>query len=914
MFARLWWKEYRVFGPVWLILVVAAGLLQWLFLSVHSEDSRTGGLTFSALCWAVLYAFAAGSAALSGERESKTLGFLDALPVARVVLWLGKASFVLVSTFGTETRDPLEIYGYPELSRLFGTVLFEAVAWGLLWSSLSKNPLLAGVMGVLSVYASAAVISLLPGMDVTLAKNEFVPPAVVPARLGVALVALAVSGLVMAWRPLGRSSSRSRLAVPEAPTIRLRASSTGRSLIWQACREGWTTWVLIGLVVLLGPFAVEMTASPSANLLGKVLWLLASLVAGVSVFGTENASGSRRFLVQHGVAPATVWWQKLLVWGVAMGSIAGLFLAFAWSMGRTPGLKEAESAKMLVAFSLALLNAFAVGVLCGMEITRRMTAALVGVIVLIAVLPIQLGLVLNEMVPSWAGFLVPLILVAASGAWSGDWLMEREGARPWLRLGIWLVVPMGLLFGSYVTYRAYGVPDVRPQFVGATVQAPAPPADQDAALAYEQAAALIRPMLGLTLAVDGSTMPVIEEIIERDWDPGLSQVVAYWKSNLPAIERARKASTLPTGRFADATGMTIGGNPGRPLQGLRAIDKLLALDTRERLSRGDLPGAWDDILAQLRMAHQIGSNAPTMTRTLLATAIHHRSVGLAFHWLGANGQSPEILGRALADLKVLPTLPHPSTMIQVESSIIERSLDLSGDELIGLLWPPDSIRPTSTLERLWFARVVAAPWERQRARRVGRLWIARQLAQFWLEPYQRPAIADFLAREDPIHLEQERGLSRWLLPDLPGVLDRLDRELVGRRALDQAVAIEAWKLGHDGKYPETLEDLVTKVVGDGPPPVGPGPQILINPRRIPGLLDRLPLDPYSGGPFRYARFEGQEVPLPNRPDLGPSTLPSNLKPGQRFLYSVGPDRKDDGGRAVYWTGSVDGIDLTFPLP
>lgn len=100
MLARLWWKEFRMFRPLWPILVLAAGLIQWLLLSTGSPDARSGALTVASVSWAVLYAFAAGAAAFAGERESKTLGFLDALPVPRGTLWLGKVSFAFVSTFG----------------------------------------------------------------------------------------------------------------------------------------------------------------------------------------------------------------------------------------------------------------------------------------------------------------------------------------------------------------------------------------------------------------------------------------------------------------------------------------------------------------------------------------------------------------------------------------------------------------------------------------------------------------------------------------------------------------------------------------------------------------------------------------------------------------------------------------------
>jgi hypothetical protein len=65
-----------------------------------------------------------------------------------------------------------------------------------------------------------------------------------------------------------------------------------------------------------------------------------------------------------------------------------------------------------------------------------------------------------------------------------------------------------------------------------------------------------------------------------------------------------------------------------------------------------------------------------------------------------------------------------------------------------------------------------------------------------------------------------------------------------------ALALQAWHAEH-GAYPDTLDALV------------------------PGTLDALPRDPFSGGPVKYRR-EGDEY----------------------VLYSVGPDRKDDGGRAV----------------
>ena len=70
---------------------------------------------------------------------------------------------------------------------------------------------------------------------------------------------------------------------------------------------------------------------------------------------------------------------------------------------------------------------------------------------------------------------------------------------------------------------------------------------------------------------------------------------------------------------------------------------------------------------------------------MTACHIHHQAVGLAFDWLGDARQTPETIRRALDDLKALPPLPNLVETLQVESSIIERSLDLSANELADAL-------------------------------------------------------------------------------------------------------------------------------------------------------------------------------------------------------------------------------------
>ena len=93
MYARLWWKDARQFWPIWLVLIVAAAVTQWMMLIFVGGSARFGGLGISALIWASLYALAVGAAAFAGERETGTLTLLDHLAADRSVVWAGKVSF-----------------------------------------------------------------------------------------------------------------------------------------------------------------------------------------------------------------------------------------------------------------------------------------------------------------------------------------------------------------------------------------------------------------------------------------------------------------------------------------------------------------------------------------------------------------------------------------------------------------------------------------------------------------------------------------------------------------------------------------------------------------------------------------------------------------------------------------------------
>ena len=339
--------------------------------------------------------------------------------------------------------------------------------------------------------------------------------------------------------------------------------------------------------------------------------------------------------------------------------------------------------------------------------------------------------------------------------------------------------------------------------------------------------------------------------------PEKDKVVAFWKSNQEAIALAHKASSLPRARFeADLASRTIASNPGELLRGMKILGQLLALDTRERLSRGDLPGT---------RRHPRPVPDELAARDLLADAhsdddaiqLHHQAVGLAFGWLGHVHQTPETIRRALGDLKALLPLPNLIETIQIQILDHRAVARPVVEQLAEAFKIPGFLR--STADILIFTKLTAAPWERLRTRRICRRLIAEELSIARQEPWQR----DPHTREREISylVYQSSRLTRLIFPSFEMVLIRLDNEAVGRRALEQAVALIAWKLDHGGKYPDKLQDIV------------------------PGLLDRLPLDPYSGRSFScYHPVRRANALVPLR---GSEIL---LHPARLSLYSTASAR------------------------
>jgi ABC-type transport system involved in multi-copper enzyme maturation permease subunit len=906
MFARLWWKDLRQFGPACAVIGLAAGAGMWLAAAWIDEASIRASLGFGlALVAPCLYAMAVGAAAFAGEREAGMLRWLDALPAPRGAVWKHKAGFALVSTAALAAGLGILAYAVLGVNSLYGSpgpgmvfVLSVAAAcWGLLASATTRSVLVAAVLGV--------VLFLVVHLTISGGLSGASPdPSPVRHALA-ALAALGASALVFvrsapperssagrdwAWPRLRRE--RAGRLVAASPTW---AGAAGR-LAWLAYRQARGIWPALALLGLGLPLwaGLGIWRENPADLIGLVLAAngLAAILAGAWVFGSEQSGRTYRFLAHHGVRPALAWPVKTAVW---VAALALLWLPGVLVFGSLPtaayGEVGTEGHTSLAVAAVGLPTAFAVAVLCGMAFRRTITAVLLAIVLVIPVVAGLVGLVLAGLATSWWVLIPPMGLLAVAWAWAGPWMLDRPGASRWARLGVLLGEAVGGLFAAYVVARAGGLPATGPlpaTLAASLSEAARPvPLPENAAPLYRQA---WRVYADQNKNIKDFYMgKEFQKVLLGGWPGEDDDLVDFLGRHEKDLGLAREASARPRCQFLPLAREEIS---SQQEVWFDALGHLVGFSVEERRARGDLEGAWDDLVVLFRMARH-RSGPVRLTEAVEGRTIERQALGQAMRWAADSRQTPEQLRAALASYRSLPPLLPLDQSWAADEVIARQTIALAPDRLRdyldGLIQVPS---PNARAFTRLFVASISTPWERERARRALRLNLLRNLASHRTTgDSRRPPPAD--PESDAILLQalETTPLTRFLAPALASTVQTENQNEVARRALVQILALRAWQLSHDGRLPERLEELV------------------------PTELDRLPNDPFAGPTqsFGYAAPAHQRLPLLGV--FGGYTLPSFFRdyPGHpMILFSLGPDGSAPRfGVPVPWYQRDDR--LVFPL-
>ena len=682
MYARLWWKDFRQFWPIWLVVLLAAGATQGLILTLAGEAWRHGTLVIAALLFAGLYALAVGAAAFAGEREAGTLPLLDDLAADRRVVWSAKCSFALLSTLiltaslvvmaalGTvewDLRNPVMA-----LDAAGGVVLVVmALGWALFWSSLLRTALAAALAAMACLWLTLVCLAWDNGLE--LRGRSSLTGSAGLAQFVVIIATVAASDLFFtgAMRIRGmnlrfqspivftRSGSRRPrrvaiqapvAAVPAVgplpitavrqPRARTAAHSGRRSravetwmLFRQTIKEGRKTWSLL-VAIGVGIPALLALRFNVGQLDSEWLWivgLVVSLAGGTSVFGHENRARTYRFLVNQGARPGSVWLVKVMTW--ALG-VAMIVVPLAWIF--YVGVERRDRVMMAIVYWSPL--AFAVGVICGMMFRRGITAFVIALVLTFALLPPLFTLWTVAMLEPPGFLVVAAALLMVSWAWCSDWMLERPAPSRWLRLGLFATTALALVSAVYIPVRAWSVPDIGPI---------APPS------AWAASALILAKS-------EENAAPLYSEagrsLIYRD------DAREFLNENAVALGLIRRTAARPHCVFNRPEKATL--LDGIDVPAPWEFSRLVNQAAQDRLEHGDLAGSWDDIMVLFRMTRHFieGSGMDQAYQALVR--FERDALALALDWAVAPGQTPARLHAAMEAYRDLPKLAPPSDVVR----------------------------------------------------------------------------------------------------------------------------------------------------------------------------------------------------------------------------------------------------------
>ncbi|MGO9107899.1 MAG: ABC transporter permease [Thermoguttaceae bacterium] len=882
IFWRLMWKEYRVQRAFWTSLAVLAVLLMLLACaSVSYRDERVRWQFGIALVLPALFSLGCGAMLFAAEREGGTYDFQRSLPIRPAQLLLGKGVFALLSTLvmyvivwlaaallgsltGFTLGDALgNLWAWAIQGRLPGpgshyapgavSVFFalELFLWATLFSLLLRRPLTAAIAGVAAAAVAVEIMTWAVHSPDYFARYA----TILPLRVMVAAVlALVDAGLCLGWLgEQGATPVRRGLTEDSAEQRSLPfGTNTGARVVARLIWENWrqSRGLLLALAALIVPLAVAYVkcvlhlraggAYPEALLPPQIDGLIAVLLAlasfpliGAITFHGDQRGHSYQFLADRGVQPRLVWlgrqapaWLAIALFVVVLSAIAVMFAALPDIMHTIRDVADlglVVEVSIVVILFMAMLG-FASGQFFSMLFRNGFLAAFFS-LVLTGVLALWSGLMwLWGVNWIWSILPIPLALLLATWLRTPHWLLDRNTLRTWAPVGLALAVPAALLFTAVTLFRAYEIPLVDPGFSPEQYARPATAAEQGTLDLYLQAQKQFVPLE--TFYPKNS---------ERNWDrtrPLPPEEIAWIDANQRAIAATLEASRRKEcGYFGDSL---------REGYDLRELAHLMVVSAVRLEEQGNLEAALERYMAAIRIAVQL-RHATTINWE--PDHIEQETYELLPYWAARPKQTPErILAAARKINELTANLPADTDAVKLEYVGLRAALRGGYPARIGGYSSRVTSGEFASLTWFW-SRL---PWERTRALRLLNVLTRRQLdaldnvelAAGRGDAIAQPRVYWYSYSSPSFQAERPYALQEAIrVPDIAEVdwqselddrIRRYTAMVTVRRGVRLSLLLEAWKLRH-GALPKTLAELVG------------------------ADLDHVPIDPYTGTPFRYVR-------------------------------------------------------------
>lgn len=286
------------------------------------------------------------------------------------------------------------------------------------------------------------------------------------------------------------------------------------------------------------------------------------------------------------------------------------------------------------------------------------------------------------------------------------------------------------------------------------------------------------------------------------------------------------------------------------LGGLKSLSRLLACDAILKAEASNTPAASDDVLAQLNVSRSL-DNEPILISQLVSAGILSMSSRTLEQVLGRGPLFEERLSQLESQFTAVEATNRFLTGLIGERAMYGELLRLAQDDPKKMIEIANE--GSSGDDQTDLPRNPGAGWryigffERDR-----NFYLGGMATNIFLIQEGPPASLAMAAENDQLGEEARHRLyifSALFLPEMSGVPRRDAAARAELRDAIAAIAVERWRLIHQGALPDSLNDLV------------------------PAFLPAVPADPYDGKPLRYKK----------------------LKRGY-CIYSIGPNLKDDGGK------------------
>jgi ABC-type transport system involved in multi-copper enzyme maturation permease subunit len=906
VFWRLIWKEYRLQRAFFAAIVALAVLVQLAGLlgaAYRGTPLPVDWVYLIAAGAVALYALGCGATLFATEHESGTFDFQRALPLTATRLFLGKISFALASIvmlslfvwlltvlISRGSMPPWERQA--EILCAGAVAALEMLAWGVFFSLLLRQPLLAAILGI--AVASVIVQILVPSYTgyqyESFGFGHYLE--LLPQRLVFALTLLSLDALLgLRWlqgvHGLTRPAPSPDVAVTSRTEVRSTTAENWRAfggLVWQTWQQGkrvLLTGVVIYLCLVMLPWlrmtyqdvshaVLNARARPDGS--AALIWLVfLATVFGCCAFLLDKPRHRFRFLAERGVKPRLVWASRHFLWGgvlLLIAALASIYLGVFTAFGsRVPQILDAPNEVSIILGWLCMIAlTYAAGQACAMFVRSTVLAITFAGVASAALCSLTLLLAILRVPLAWSMAPVPLILLGATWLRAPDWLLERTSLRARVQAFASIVIPLGIITSAVIAYRINEIPKFDPGFSLEAFLQPPTDREQKARAEYATAYRGISPF-GWPKSGERESMEAVSQSLDftNPARPLLPEERQWVVANEDALGELLRATRAKSAAFFDPHTGQHSLSPNES----RTVFRLLLAAAKYHQTQGDLEAAWQHYLAILRMTRHARHRGESFEHHV-ADDFEQMTLEHTVHWAALPQLSSDLLRDAIRDLQVhSANVPSGKSAVKNEHVLVRAYLLADVEAGSRLAVEPEAVRTHRLLLSL-------APWERARALRVLNMITTTSLellgrAKVTLDKGDVPegfTYQDWLESPQVAYVETTPLASGLFWHG--STIHRIEAEFMQttmRRAALLQLASEAFHRDHN-QWPPRLEDLRGE------------------------YLTSIPPDPYTGQMFRYfpqGRNEitrwgiGSEWKLP-----GGETRVREVAPGQPFLWSAGP--------------------------